>query len=77
MFLIAELLTTFALMDFSFWFDTINLGCSIVYVDGVTGYPFKSEIVLVSVNIVCVLSNDVDPQEMRISQSFHVQGRKS
>ena len=27
-------LTVYALIDSSFWFDTINFGCSIVYIKG-------------------------------------------
>ena len=36
-------ITLYALMDSSFWFDTINFGLSIVYVkpEGITGYNFK------------------------------------
>ena len=59
MILISELLTSFALMDSSFWFDTINLVWSIVYIDGVTGYHFQTEIVFLSVKIVFILSNNI------------------
>ena len=44
----------YALMDSSFWYDTINLGGSIVYVQGVTtGYIFQIKLFL-SLKIIFV-----------------------
>ena len=45
-------------MEFSFWFDTINLGWSIVYVNGM-GYDFKIKVVNHSLKFVFILSNTV------------------
>ena len=46
-------------MDSSFWFNTINLGRSIVY-----GYNFQIKIEFLSLKVVFVLANSVDPDEM-------------
>ena len=56
-------LTLYALMDSSFWFDTIILGQAIVYMDG-TGYNLQIKIVFLSLKIVFVLANSADADKM-------------
>ena len=59
-------------MDSSFWFEMINLGWSIVYIlMGVTGYNFQNQLFL-SLTIVFVLANSVDPDEMLQYAAFHL-----
>ena len=57
------------------WFETINLGKSIVYIiyvhQGVTGYYFQIILYFFSVKILYVLANSVDPDEMLHSVAFH------
>ena len=57
-------------MDFSFWFDTINLGLSIEYIEG------KQVIIVIqyciSLNIVSVLVNSADPDAMPYYAAFHL-----
>ena len=52
-------------MDSSFWFDAINLGWSIVYIEGAQVIIKKKYIVFLSLKIVFVLANSVDPDEMQ------------
>ena len=70
-------------MDSSFWFDTINLGLSIVYIYIVkyniiwnynlciTGYNLKN-IIFLSQKIDFVLANSWDPDEMLLIAAFHL-----
>ena len=50
-------------MDSSFWFDTINLGWSIVYVEG-QQVTSQIKIVFLSLKILFVLANSIDPYEI-------------
>ena len=53
-------------MDFSLWFNHINFGivhCKYLY-QGVEVYKFQIKIVFLSMTIVFVLANSVDPDEM-------------
>ena len=50
-------------MDSSFWFYTINLGQSIVYIEGVTGCNFP-KILYFFLEINFVLANSTEPDEM-------------
>ena len=58
-------------MDFSFWFDIINLEWSIKYIKGPRLY-FTSKIVFLSLKTVFVLANSVDPDEMLLYAAFHL-----
>ena len=52
-------------MDFSFLFETINLGWSIVYIEGSKVKKIvKHNIVFLSLKIFFVLANSVYPDEM-------------
>ena len=60
-------LTLCIIMDSAFWFDTINLGLSIVHIKGCQ--------VLISKNclkIIFTLTNSVDPDEMLHYEAFHL-----
>ena len=48
----------------SFKFDTTNLGWSIVYIEGSWLYNFQAEIVFLSLKVICVVANSVDPDEI-------------
>ena len=54
----------YVLMDSSFWFATIKLGCSTVN-RGVTVYNFQIKLYFVSPKIVLVLANSVVSDEMQ------------
>ena len=54
-------------MDSTFWSDAINLGWSIVYTEG-----SQVKIVLLSLKIVFVIANSVDPDEMPHYSAFHL-----
>ena len=47
-------LTLFALMDYSFWFLTVNLEWVIVCMKGVTGYNFQIKIAFLSLQVFAV-----------------------
>ena len=55
-------ITLYAQMDSSFWFDAINLGWSIVYIEGSQVILYE-QIVFLPLKIVFVLANNVDPDE--------------
>ena len=57
-------------MDSSFWFETINLGKSIVYIKGSQVIISKQNYISFSEDILC-LSKHVDPDEMTHSMAFH------
>ena len=60
-------ITLYLLMDSSFWFDAINLGWSIVYIE-------ESQVtisILFKTEIVFVLANSVDHDEMLHNGAFH------
>ena len=58
-------------MDSSFWFDAIDFGWSIVYIEGSqVVFPNNSE--YLSLKIVFVLANSVDPDEMLHYVAFHL-----
>ena len=56
-------ITLYALMDSSFWFVTINLGWSIVYISRGHRLNSTNKVVFLSLKIVFVLANSVDPDE--------------
>ena len=60
-------------MNSSFWFEAINLGRSIVYIKGsqVIISKLKFQSIFLSLKIVYVLANVVDPDEMPHSVAFH------
>ena len=56
----------------SFWFDEINLGWSVVYIEGsqVIISPLNA---LLSLKIVFVITNSVDPDELpSYAATFHL-----
>ena len=57
-------------MDLSFWFDTINLGKSIVHILGCK--VILKNIVFFCLNIVLTFKNSVDPNEMQHYAEFHL-----
>ena len=60
-------------MDSSFWFDTINLGWSIVYIEWSHVIISKNiKIGFLSLKIVFVLANSVDPDDMLHNAAFHM-----
>ena len=59
-------------MDSSFWFETINLGRSIVYIKGSQVIISKQKYISFSEDIY-VLANSLDPDEiMPHSVAFHL-----
>ena len=58
-------------MDSSFWFDTINLGWSIVYIEGHRLW-FPKNIAFLSLKTVFVLVNSAVPDEMPHYVAFHL-----
>ena len=58
-------------MDSSLCFDTINMERPIVYIK-VTGYNFTPKILFLSLMIVVVLENSVDPDEMPHYAAFQL-----
>ena len=58
-------------MDSSFLFDTINLGWSIVYIEGPQVIIFKMCITF-SEDCFCQIANSVDPDEMLPHATFHL-----
>ena len=58
-------------MDSSFWIDIINLEWFIVYIKE-SKVIFPNKIVLLSLKIVFVLANIVDPDEMLHYTAFHL-----
>ena len=56
-------------MDSSFWFETINLGRSIVYIKG-SRLLFPNKSIFLSLEIFYVLAKGVDPDEMPHSVAF-------
>ena len=61
----------FLLMDSSFWFATINLGCSIVYIGVSQVIISKSNFISFSEDFF-VLANSLDPDEMPCYMPFHL-----
>ena len=57
-------------MDSSFWFETINLRRSIVFIRGHRLF-FPNKIIFLYLKIFYVLANGVDPDEMLFSVAFH------
>ena len=57
--------STAALVDYSYWFDSINLGLSIVY-------NFQIKLYSLSLKIISVIPNSVDPDEIRHNMAFHL-----
>ena len=51
-------------MEASFWFDTVNMGWSIVYIEGSQVIFFPNKIAFFTLKIVFVLANSVDPDEV-------------
>ena len=58
-------------MDSSFWFETINLGRSIVYIKGSQVIISKQKYIFLSLKIFYVLANGEDPDEIPHSVAFH------
>ena len=60
-------------MDSSFWFDTINLGWSIVHIYnvGVSGYNFQKILYSFVRRYFFTFTNSVDPGEMPHDVAFH------
>ena len=65
-------LTLYALMDSSFWFDTINFGWSIIYTEGSQVIISQKNIAFISLKIVFVLANSVDLDEIPKYAEFHL-----
>ena len=63
-----DIFTLYALMDSSFRIETINFGRSIVYINRLL---FQNKIVFLSLKIVFILANRVDPDEMPYYNAFH------
>ena len=51
-------------MDSSFWFETIKLGRSIVYIKG-------SQVIISKQKYISFLANSEDPDEMPLLLAFH------
>ena len=58
-------------MDSSFLYDTINLGWSSVYIEGLQVIILKKTI-FISLKCVLILANSVDPDEMQQHAAFHL-----
>ena len=58
-------LTLYILMDFLINIDTINMGLSIVYI-------CTLRVVFLSLLVVFILGNSVDPDEMQHYAAFHL-----
>ena len=58
-------------MDSSFWFYTVHLGWSIVYIEGLQVILFKN-IIFISLKIDFVLANSAEPDEMPHYAAFHL-----
>ena len=59
--------TLYAQMDSSFWFDTINLGPSIAYIEGSNVINLRF-----SLKIFFDLAKSVDPAEMPHNVTFYL-----
>ena len=62
-------LALYALMESSFWLDTIRLGWFIIYFEG--SQVIISKYFFLSLKITFVLANSVDPDEMLHYEAFH------
>ena len=71
MFPVYNTLTLNTLMDSSFWFDTINLGRSIVYMERLQVMISKYNCIFYSEDMF-ILTNCVNPYEMLHCVAFHV-----
>ena len=58
-------------MDSSIWFDTTNLGLSIIHIYGCQGILILF-IVFFCLNICFTFTNSVDPGEMQHGAAFHL-----
>ena len=58
-------------MNSSFSFDSINLGWSIVYIEG-SQIKILIKSVLISLNIVFVFTSSAGPKEMQHDAAFHL-----
>ena len=63
-------LTLYVLIVSSFWFDTVNLGWSIVFWG--SQVIISNKITFPSLKIVFILTNSVDPDEMLHYAAFHL-----
>ena len=60
-------------MDSSFGFDVINLGWSIGYTErSQLGYNFHIKCIFLSLKIVFLIANSVDPDEILHYTAFHL-----
>ena len=68
--MILQINPLYTLMDSSFWFDTIDMGWSIVhvYIEGSQVIIYK--VVFLSLKILIVLANSVDPDEISSGSSL-------
>ena len=57
-------------MDYSFWFDTMNLGKSIEHL-GVSGYKFQIKFYSIAWRTFFNFTNSADPDEMQHNAAFH------
>ena len=58
-------------MESSFWLGTTNLAWSIVYTEG-SQVKFPNYILFLTLKIVLVLTNSVDPEKMPLEAAFIV-----
>ena len=50
----------------------IKLGCSIVYIEGLQVIISQKDIAFLSLKIIFILANSVDPEEMLHNAGFHL-----
>ena len=60
------------LMDFPIHIDTISKGLSIGYFQGVTGIIVLNLDVFLSLKVVLISANSVDPGDMKHYDAFHL-----
>ena len=65
------IITLYTQMNSSFWFDSVNLGESIVFIKGSKVW-FANKIVFLPLQIVFVFANSVDYDEMPYYAVFHL-----
>ena len=63
--------TLYAQIDYSFWFNTIKLEWSIVYIEG-SQFIISKRYCICSLKIDFVLANSADPDEMPHHAAFHL-----
>ena len=68
-------LNLYKLNDSFFWFYTINLGWSIIYNEE-PHVKISNKIIFLSLKIISVSANSVDPEEMSHYVTFHLRNSK-